>query len=66
MYRNFIPYGTYTIENKYLNGQLDFDPLAVGLRPQEIGIDKLHLAQVLQFLKAESHQLSKSKVNKLI
>jgi hypothetical protein len=44
-----------------LYGELDFDPLAVWLGPEEVCIDELHLVQVLQLLQAQRHQLSRDK-----
>jgi hypothetical protein len=49
-----------------LYGELDFDPLAVGLGPEEVCIDELHLVQVLQLLQAQRHQLSRDKRKKFI
>ena len=40
-----------------LHLQLHLQPLAVGLRPQEVGVDQLDFVETLQLLQTESHQL---------
>ena len=40
-----------------LHLQLHLQPLAVGLRPQEVGVDQLDFAETLQLLETEGHQL---------
>ena len=40
-----------------LHLQLHLQPLAVGLRPQEVGVDQLDFVETLQSLQTKSHQL---------
>ena len=40
-----------------LHLQLNLQPLTVGLRPQEVGVDQLDFVETLQLLQTEGHQL---------
>lgn len=42
-----------------MNGQLDLDTSAVGLGPNEAGIDQTHFAEALELLETERQELAR-------